>query len=568
MLTAHTARKSLAGHVYHSIILLRKANRAIRQAVLKREYRGEDAVAVSRRNMLKGAMVLGGAAATPAIAAAGRDRTERWGVHEIVLNGPSTGNPFDDVSLTAVFNRDGTRVSVPGFYDGDGTYRIRFSPPDLGRWTWKTSSNAGALDGKSGAFQCVAPAAGNRGPVRVTADGYHFAYADGTPFRQIGTTCYSWALQSDAMCAQTLATLRAAPFNKMRMCVLPNVPSVATNPFAKTGAGLHDWNPERIDPAYFRRFEDRILRLGALGIEADIILYHPYDDKRGYSDMGRADDERYLKYVAARFGAFRNVWWSMGNEYDAIKTKTMADWDHLFGVLQSADPHDRLRSIHQIIVYYDHRKPWITHASVQNGSAVMDDVPAQLHRSFALKPVIFDEVLYEGNSDKRWGRLDGPGLVQRFWHGLIGGTYVGHSETFNTDRNADYSWLGQGGKLVGTSAPRLAFLRTIMDAGPTPGIEPIQTWWGYHLGGKEFEYYLRYFGDDAPTEWPVRLPGRDKDPRNTYRADIIDTWNMTITPVDGTFRMAKRDAYDFHDPDRPTIALPGKKWIAVRLTKV
>lgn len=522
---------------------------------------------VSRRGMLQGAIAVGATGAVPGIAATAANEVERWGLYEITLHGPSAGNPFDDVQVAATFDGAGKRIVVPGFYDGDGLYRIRFSPSEPGSWTWRSSSNAPALDGRSGTFRCASSGAGNHGPVRVTADGYHLVHADGTPFRQIGTTCYSWAQQSEARCAETLATLRTAPFNKMRMCVFPNVAAVATNPFVKTGPGLKDWNPAAFDPAYFRRFEDRIRRLGALGIEADIILYHPYDATRGYSDMKRGDDERYLRYVAARFGAFRNVWWSMANEYDAIHSKTVDDWDHLFQILQAADPHDRLRSIHQINTYYDHRKPWITHASVQNGAAVMDDVPAQLHRSFALKPVIFDEVRYEGNSDKRWGWLSGEELVERFWWGTIGGTYVGHSETFSADRNADYSWLGQGGALRGTSAPRLAFLRRILEEGPVPGIEPIQTWWGYHLGGKEFSYYLRYFGSAAPQEWALSLPGKRNDPHGSYRADIIDTWNMTITPVDGVFTMAPRDAYDVYDPKRPTIALPGKPWIAVRLVK-
>lgn len=88
------------------------------------------------------------------------------------------------------------------------------------------------------------------------------------------------------------------------------------------------------------------------------------------------------------------------------------------------------------------------------------------------------------------------------------------------------------------------------------------------LAGKEFEYYLRYFGAAQPDEWPLLLPGRHNDPHTTYRADIIDTWNMTITPVDGIFTMSPRDAYDFHDPARPSIKLPGKPWIAVRLSMV
>jgi hypothetical protein len=517
--------------------------------------------------MIQGTIAAAGAASAPAFTAPVTGDVERWGVFETMLEGPAGGNPFDEVRLAGIFESEGVQIRVPGFYDGDGVYRIRFSPPSLGPWRWRSESNAGALGGASGAFRCVAPRPGNHGPVRVSADGFHFAYADGTPFRQIGTTCYSWALQSDAKCAETLATLKASAFNKMRMCVFPNVESVATNPFARTGAGLRDWDPRRPDPAYFRRFEDRIRRLGQLGIEADIILYHPYDEKRGYSDMKRADDARYLSYVAARFGAFRNVWWSMANEYDAVKSKTVADWDHLFGLLVAADPHDRLRSIHQIKIYYDARKPWITHASIQNGYAVLDEGRAELHRSFALKPVIFDEVCYEGNATKRWGNLSGEEMVERFWHGLVAGTYVGHGETTDPERNPDHSWLGQGGRLVGTSPPRLAFLRRIMEEGPAPGIEPIETWWGYRLGGKPNAYYLRYFGSETPRDWRVTLPGRGEQALGNYRVDIIDTWNMTITPVEGLFRMARLDDYDVHDPARPTVALPGRPYMAVRMRR-
>lgn len=525
-------------------------------------------MSVSRRTMLKGGLAAGAAMAAPAVAREGAARTERWGVHELAFDGPAKGNPFVDVELAATFESAGRRIRVPGFYDGDGVYRIRFSPPEEGRWTWRSESNAPALAGQAGAFDCTAPGPDNHGPVRVTDDGFHFAHADGTPFRQIGTTAYSWALQSDAKCAETLATLKNAPFNKIRMLVFPNVPSVATDPFVRTGTGPRDWDPARFDPAWFRRFEDRIIRLGELGIEADVILFHPYDKERGYSAMARADDERYVRYAAARWGAYRNLWWSMANEYDAVESKTVADWDHLFQILVAADPHQRLRSIHQLHLYYDHRKPWITHASIQNGAAVLDDIRAALHRDFAQKPVIFDEVVYEGNSAARWANLSGEEMVERFWWGLVGGTYVGHSETYAADRNPDFSWLGQGGTLQGSSAPRLAFLKRIMEEGPVPGIDPIQHLWNYHLGGRDGDYYLHYFGSAAPTEWRLSLPVKKGEPLHRYRVDIIDSWNMTVTPVDGTFAMARRDDYDVHDPARPTIALPGKPWIAVRVRRV
>ena len=71
--------------------------------------------------------------------------------------------------------------SAPGFYDGAGTYRLRFSPPQQGQWTYKTSSTAKNLDAKAGGFTAIKPTGANHGPVKVFKT-FHFAYADGTPF--------------------------------------------------------------------------------------------------------------------------------------------------------------------------------------------------------------------------------------------------------------------------------------------------------------------------------------------------------------------------------------------------
>jgi hypothetical protein len=93
-------------------------------------------------------------------------------------------------------------------------------PDALGEWTYTTRSNRPQLDGKTGRFVCIGPASGNHGPVRVH-NTYHFAYADGTPYFQVGTTCYAWVHQPEALQQQTLKTLAASPFNKIRFCVFP-----------------------------------------------------------------------------------------------------------------------------------------------------------------------------------------------------------------------------------------------------------------------------------------------------------------------------------------------------------
>ena len=487
-------------------------------------------------------------------------RIGQWDTIELSYAGPKAGNPFQDVTLSAVFENGDRSQKVAGFYDGNGTYRIRFMPDRPGAWRYRTSANAHELDGKTGSITVAAT--GVHGPVKV-ANTYHFAYADGTPYRPFGTTSYAWTHQSDAAIEQTLKTLAVSPFNKLRFAVFPNgdTAGVPLYPFEGTP---HEWDYSRFNPAFFHRLEYCLGRLRTLGIEADIILFHPYDGgKWGFNAMPAEVDARYVAYLAARLSAYRNVWWSLANEYDDIKAKTDADFDRLFQVVQANDPYDHLRSIHHNHVLYDNAKPWVTHASLQNGSAVEDDARAVLYRDVWRKPVVFDEVKYEGNIAKRWGNLSGQEMVRRIWEGTIAGTYVGHGESIE-DRD-HRMFLGEGGLLRGESPARIGFLKKILDDGPT-AIEPIDKWQERHLGGQPGQYYLRYFGTEAPTEWNFVLPKQGVSAGQTYAVDVIDTWAMTVTPLPGTFTMAKLDDYSFK-ADR-AVPLPAKPYLALRIRRV
>ena len=249
---------------------------------------------------------------------------EQWDFYEIALDGPRSGNPFVEVELSARFTCGDRQIETTGFYDGDGIYRIRFMPDRQSEWRYETRSNRKELCAKTGSFECIAPRQNNHGPVRV-ASTFHFAYADGSPYRQIGTTCYAWTHQGDELEEQTLATLANSPFNKIRMCVFPKSYAFNSNdphryPFE--GSPPNRWDTTRFDPAFFRHFEKRVAQLRDLGIEADIILFHPYDEGRwGFDRMDQASDDRYLKYIVARLSAYRNVWWSMANEFDFMKEK-------------------------------------------------------------------------------------------------------------------------------------------------------------------------------------------------------------------------------------------------------
>jgi hypothetical protein len=55
---------------------------------------------------------------------------------------------------------------------------------------------------------------------------------------------------------------------------------------------------------------------------------------------------------------------------------------------------------------------------------------------------------------------------------------------------------------------------------------------------------------------------------STARAEIIDTWEMTITPVEDVFEVEPRDRYRCVNRGNRAISLPGRPYIALRIRKV
>jgi hypothetical protein len=335
----------------------------------------------------------------------------RWRPYEIELRGPSHGNPFLDVALRADFSHGERTLTVHGFYDGDGVYRIRIMPDREGRWAFRTISNAGPLDGLTGEFDCLPAGDDDHGPVRVH-NTFHFRYADGTRYLPIGTTAYAWTHQGEELERQTLRTLAGAPFTKLRMCVFPKAYLYNSNepehyPFA--GSPPDGWDFRRPDPEFFRHLERRIGELARLGIEADLILFHPYD-RWGFSDMGAAADEQYVRYVVARLAAFPNVWWSMANEYDLMPAKNTENWHRLAEIVTATDPHGHLLGIHNCLTFWDNSAKWVTHSSLQRVDVYRTAENTDAWRAEWSKPVVVDECAYEGDIEQGWGNItDLPG---------------------------------------------------------------------------------------------------------------------------------------------------------------
>ncbi len=514
-----------------------------------------------------------------------QQQVQQWNRFEVVLKQIYNGNAFANVKLTAKFISKDTTYIADGFYDGDNTFIIRFMPEKPGHWTYVTSSNIKQLNNQKGNFECVAASGNNHGIVRVS-NTYNFKYADGKQYYPVGTTAYAWNHMSKPVQEMTLQSLKQSGFNKVRMCVFPkdyNLVKEEPEIYPFVSAGIEKgpngkerkvWDFTTFNPAFFRVLEKQIDELNQLGIEADLILFHPYDKGRwGFDSLPMDVNFKYIKYIVARLGSFRNVWWSLANEWDLVKYKSHDDWIALSKAVAETDPYHHLTSIHgSTAKYIEYWLPYYTHVSIQDEGPVLHWGAAVILRNAYYKPVIYDEVGYEGNLVSRWGRYSGEEMNYLMWMGAIGGTYVTHGESYMFKDATDTIFWAKGGTFKGTSWKRAGFLRKILEEAPGP-LEASDGSRDFKTASGGNGHFIVYFGKEMNEYWYFNLPQRNGSftrltAGKKYKVEIIDTWDMTITPVTAVFETTPAEDYRLYDKDRKKIRLPAKPYIALRITEI
>ena len=470
-----------------------------------------------------------------------------------------------DVAVT--FRNGDSAITVRAFSD-NGKHFVRFSPAAIGEWSYRSTS------GEEGAFDCIPAKENNHGYVKT--EGFHFRYADGTRYLPFGTTCYALVYQSEKVISQTLDSLKNSPFNKVRILVFPKSMAFNTEepeyfPFLKAENGK--WDISRPDSRYWSKLENLIERLGGLGIEVDLILFHPYD-KWGFAAFTRDEAIAYLDYTVNRLSAYKNIWWSLANEYELLLDKTYEDWDAYAEEVKKCDVYGRLLSIHNFCNPYP-KRAWMSHCSIQSAFPER----AIVWRSNYGLPVIDDECGYEGNLEFRWGNLSAFELVNRIWKGVVNGGYCTHGETFYHEN--EVIWWAKGGTLEGKSIKRIAYLKSLLEElGEIEPLVRLEYLLQMNVAGQGTEFMqamkglskgeqdqviadmippicgndhcrLYYFGRGCPLFASVSTPTNDN-----YRAEIIDVWEMTrsvaLKSVSGDCK----------------IQLPAKEGMAVLLTKI
>ena len=130
-------------------------------------------------------------------------RAETWRAVELSFESEKAyADPFSDVTVDLLLFGNGRLYTVPGFWDGGNTWRVRFVCPSAGEWQCKTVCSDEAnekLNGRTARVECAAYGGDldiyKHGFVTTRYGEKYLTYGDGTPFYYLGDT--HWGLMNE-----------------------------------------------------------------------------------------------------------------------------------------------------------------------------------------------------------------------------------------------------------------------------------------------------------------------------------------------------------------------------------
>jgi len=274
-----------------------------------------------------------------------------------------SGNPFD-VDLWATFRGpEGAVLTIPGFYDSQLGFVIRFSPECLGQWTYEISCGQLTSRGIEGTVDCCScdehPLSG---PLRVDAEHpHHFLFANGTRCFLMGYEC-NWLMMVDQQVGrltrieQLLDDLVNYGFNMVSVNGYAYIHPSRWDPEWQTSGDpifvtptLSPWagtqaepDYQRLNPDFFAHFDRVMLAAMARGVLVHLMI-QVYNKGVTWPDMRSVGDDRYWRYFVARYQAFYNV------IFDPAKEAVNRPADYVqdrIALMRSLDGYSRLMTVH------------------------------------------------------------------------------------------------------------------------------------------------------------------------------------------------------------------------------
>lgn len=341
--------------------------------------------------------------------------TAVWTTLEISLeSNRDHDHPFLDVDASALFTGpDGRQLRRPAFWDGGRTWRLRFAPTTLGRWTYHVTSNDpsdSGLNGVSGELEASDP--DQEGPEIfrhgfLRPAGRHLSFDDGTPFFWLGDTHWrfvserwdeankeGWTSQFKGMVDR-----RVEQGFTVYQTNLVSFDGWAKAPWWEPGEEFRSINVDFFTTVVDPRM-DYIAEAGL--VNALGLAWYPAIDR----PEAVAGLTRLAGYLVARYGSLPMVW-TLGGEvagYDPdLRASRIDRWREVAQAITASDDYAHPRTAHltnerPIPGYFQH-EDWLTLTLNQLGHGDHDMSPSHYREFLARQPdmpLVEGEALYEG----------------------------------------------------------------------------------------------------------------------------------------------------------------------------
>jgi hypothetical protein len=374
----------------------------------------------------------------------------RWEPHDFGFSCSSVeGNPFNVAFSAEVAGPGGVKLNVPGFYDGNGTWKLRISAATEGAWSFVTHSDVADLNGKGGAFVSVANhSLTEHGSLHVNLEHPHqLVFEDGTRFFPMGYECdWLWALDTNDPKLKVLNPfLDRLAANGFNFVVLNAFAQDTSWRRGKTGADdfgpppLYAWegtndqpDHSRFNLAYWQHYDRVIEALYQHGMGAHILM-KVYNKQVKWPANGSPEDDLYYRWLIARYSAYPNVVWDLAKEAQYEK-----NLDYKMGRLRfvrTNDSYHRLLTVHDDKANYDKGAydDLVDFRSDQQNSDWRETMLA--HLAQRTWPVSNIEYGYEhgplGANDKTYNVAQSAEEVcRRAWEIVLAGGSVGYYYTY------------------------------------------------------------------------------------------------------------------------------------------
>ncbi|MDO6801317.1 DUF5060 domain-containing protein [Wenyingzhuangia sp. 1_MG-2023] len=332
----------------------------------------------------------------------------KWEVIDIVIKSKTNIKQPYSSDFGAVFTHEnGTTQKVPGFYNGNNEWIVRFSSSLKGKWSYITYAESSKLKNKKAKISVTDAKENKHGAIVINQKNTkRFSYQDGTPYFLLAFECdwlYALDYHNKKEIPKTdhlLNLIQENGFNQVVMNVFSYDVSwkkdekLKEHPEHEFGGpkdifpflGNND-HPDfsSLNPEFFKKLDRTISMMNDKQIVSHLMIY-VWNKLVAWPEMYSEADNMYFDYVVKRYQAFPNMLWDISKEalyYGRADTKYI---NERVDRVRKLDSYKRLLTVHDY-GYCNKNPEKVDFISSQNWSHNIYDTMLEADQKFDKKPV-------------------------------------------------------------------------------------------------------------------------------------------------------------------------------------